>query len=195
MAGANITYTLTTQDTLAALQAAADALGSPRPLLRDIGEALLHSTQDRFSSQTDPEGNAWEPLSPRYQRRKKYNANKILTLHGYLRSMLVFQESDQDVVVGSNLPYAARMHFGGEFEMAARSQYAYFRRGKNGDIGRLFVKKEKSNFKQGITIGAHKVVTPARPFLGVSLADEQTILDIAQDHLDRISRSRSAGGP
>lgn len=194
MAGANITYALTTSGTLAALQAAADALGSPRPLLRDIGEALLHSTQDRFSRQTDPEGNAWEPLSPRYQRRKKYNANKILTLRGYLRGTLAFQESDQDVVLGSNLPYAARMQFGGEFQVEARKAHVFFRQGAAGDIGRLFAKKAKANFSQEVTIGAHKVITPARPFLGVSLADEQAILDIAQDHLDRLARSRSAGG-
>lgn len=191
MAGANITYTLTTQGTLSALQAAADALGSPRPLLRDIGEALLHSTQDRFTSQTDPEGNAWAPLSPRYQRRKKYNASKILTLNGIMRGQLTFQESDTDVAIGSNLRYAARHQFGGEFEGKARSAHVYFRQGKAGDIGRLFVKKSKSNFAQEVTIGAHKIVTPARPFLGVSTADEKTILDIAEDHLDRVMKSRS----
>lgn len=191
MAGANITYQLTTQGTLSALQAAADALGSPRALLRDIGEALLHSTQDRFTSQTDPEGNAWAPLSPRYQRRKRYNAGKILTLRGHLRNTLTFQVGDDEVAVGSNRAYAARMQFGGEFEMAARSQYAYFRQGKAGDIGRLFVKKARSNFKQGITIGAHAVKTPARPFLGVSLADQKSILDIAEDHLERLVGSRS----
>ena len=191
MAGANITYTLTTQGTLSALQAAADALGSPRPLMRDIGEALLHSTQDRFTSQTDPEGNAWAPLSPRYQRRKKYNASKILTLRGYLRNTLAFQADDTEVAVGSNRAYAARMHFGGEFEVQARQAHVFFRQGKAGDIGRLFVKKSKSNFAQEVTIGAHKIVTPARPFLGVSTADEKTILDIAEDHLDRVMKSRS----
>lgn len=191
MAGANITYDLTTQGTLSALQAAADALGSARPLLRDIGEALLHSTQDRFVSQTDPEGNAWAQLSPRYRRRKKYNAGKILTLRGYLRGTLAFQESDSDVAIGSNLPYAARMHFGGEFTAEARKAHVYFRQGKAGDIGRLFVKKSKSNFAQEVTIGEHKVMTPARPFLGVSAADEKSILDIAEDHLDRVMKSRS----
>ena len=192
MAGANITYTLTTQGTLSALQAAADALGSPRPLLRDIGEALLHSTQDRFGTQTDPDGNAWAALSPRYQRRKKYNAGKILTLRGYLRNTLTFQVGDDEVAVGSNRAYAARMHFGGEFEVQARQAHVYFRQDKGGDIGRLFVKKSKSNFVQNVSIDAHKVVTPARPFLGVSPADEKSILDIAEDHLSRISNSRGA---
>lgn len=190
MAGANITYELTSQGALSVLQAAADALGSPRPLLRDIGEALLHSTQDRFTSQTDPDGNAWAPLSPRYQRRKKYNAGKILTLRGYLRNTLTFQVGENEVAVGSNRAYAARMHFGGEFEVRARQAHVYFRQGKAGDIGRLFVKKSKSNFAQEVSIAAHKVVTPARPFLGVSPADEKSILDIAEDHLERIAKAQ-----
>lgn len=191
MAGANITYDFK-GPALEVLQAAADALGSPAPLLRDIGEALLHSTQDRFTSQTDPEGNAWAPLSPRYQRRKKYNASKILTRRGHLRNTLAIQADDTEVAVGSNRAYAARMHFGGEFEVQARAAHVYFRQGKNGDIGRLFVKQNKSNFAQAVTIGAHKVSTPGRPFLGVSLADEQELLDIAQNHLDRIAKSRGA---
>ena len=190
MAGANITYELTSQGALSVLQAAADALGSPRPLLRDIGEALLHSTQDRFTSQTDPDGNAWAPLSPRYQRRKKYNAGKILTLRGYLRNTLTFQVGENEVAVGSNRAYAARMHFGGEFEVQARQAHVYFRQGKAGDIGRLFVKKSKSNFAQEVSIATHKVVTPARPFLGVSPADEKSILDIAEDHLERIAKAQ-----
>lgn len=192
MAGANIIIDYKNRPALEVLQAAADALGSPAPLLRDMGEYLLHSTKDRFNTQTAPDGTPWAPLSPRYARRKKYNANKILTLRGYLGRLLTYQVGESELQLGSNLPYAARQHFGGEFDVAARAAHVYFRQGKNGDIGRLFVKKNKSNFAQAVTIGAHKVITPGRPFLGVSPADEQELLDIAQDHLDRIGKSRGA---
>lgn len=188
MAGANITYDLTTLGTLSALQAAADALGSPRALLQDIGESLLHSTQDRFTSQTDPDGNAWAPLSPRYQRRKKKHADKILTLNQFLRNTLRTQLGDNEVLVGSGLKYAARHQFGGEFQAKARQSHVLFRQGKSGDAGRLLGKTKSA---QEDRAAAGKVVTPARPFLGVSLDDEKSILDIAQDHLDKALGSRS----
>ena len=59
------------------------AEGDAAPLMRDIGERVLNATRDRFSSMTDPDGGA--PLSDAAKRRKKRNADKILTLDGDLR--------------------------------------------------------------------------------------------------------------
>ncbi|HQQ70763.1 MAG TPA: phage virion morphogenesis protein [Alicycliphilus sp.] len=82
-------------------------------LLPRLGEYLLTSTQDRFSSQTDPEGSPWEALKPRTIKRKKYNAAKILTERGFLRKNLRYQVLNKTTVqVGSNLEYAATHQYG-----------------------------------------------------------------------------------
>lgn len=40
------------------------------PALRDIGEYLLESTQQRFIDQQAPNGEPWEPLSPKTLAKK-----------------------------------------------------------------------------------------------------------------------------
>ena len=82
-------------------------------LMPQLGEYLLASTQDRFASQTDPEGSPWEALQPRTIKRKKYNAARVLTERGFLRKNLRYQVlSKTTVQVGSNLEYAATHQYG-----------------------------------------------------------------------------------
>ena len=82
-------------------------------LLPRLGEYLLRSTQDRFKTQTDPDGTPWAQLAPHTKKRKKYNPQKILTLRGTLRSQMRYQVLDKhSVQVGSALPYAATHQFG-----------------------------------------------------------------------------------
>ena len=80
-------------------------------LMPQLGEYLLASTQDRFGTQTDPEGDKWQAL--KHPARKKKNKNKILTLDGFLHKNLRYQVLDKTrVQVGSNAPYAATHQFG-----------------------------------------------------------------------------------
>ena len=85
--------------------------GALAPALRSIGEALLNSTDDRFDAQAAPDGTPWTPLDPRTVRRKKKNADKILTEEGELRGSLVYQEGPDEVSVGSPTKYAATHQF------------------------------------------------------------------------------------
>ena len=79
------------------------------------GEAFVDSTQERFNTQTDPDGNPWKPLSPGYIKRKKKNQDLILTLNGYLRKYIAHQVlSANEVVWGSNRIYAAIHNWGGD---------------------------------------------------------------------------------
>lgn len=59
---------------------------------------------------------------------------------------------------------AATQEFGGEIEIPERTQEIYFNQKKNGEVGKKFVKKDKANFSQTVTIPAHTVVIPPRPF-------------------------------
>jgi phage virion morphogenesis protein len=180
MAGTNISIEYDNKAVLARLGAIASNLASPRPLFLSIGEALLETTQKRFSTMTAPDGQAWQPLSPRYKKRKHMNADKILTLRGYLRSTLTYQVQDNEIKLGSNRKYAAAQQLGADINIAARSQQAYFNR-TGDEVGNLFVKKSRSNFAQWVTIPGHTIHIPARPFLGISTEDEVLIIEKAKE--------------
>jgi len=130
----------------------------PEPVLRGIGEYLRNSTSDRFSTQTDPEGRPWTPLSEDYKARKERNADKILTLGGYLRK-IVFQVEGDMVLVGSPMEYAAIHQFGGTIRPKSGKALAFG--------GRVVA----------------SVTIPARPYLGVSDADAAGIEDLVSDYL------------
>lgn len=68
-------------------------------------------------------------------------------------------------VIGTNVVYAAIHQFGGTINMPARSQLSYFKQDKRGSVGRLFVRKDASNYAQWHTRGASSIDMPPRPFL------------------------------
>lgn len=138
-----------------------------RPVLIDIGEILLNSTEDRFEQGVDPTGKPWVTLQPWYQEDKKKNKGKILLLEGKLYSSLAIKVSDDAVSVGTNVPYAAIHQFGG----VIRPKKAKF----------LAVGGFDSDGKaKG---GAKHVTIPARPFLGVNDEDKDFILHAVLDHI------------
>lgn len=183
MAGATLEFDNTA--VLAAINAAAEAMGNPGAILRDMGEYLMIAHDARFASQTAPDGTPWQALSPRYQRSKKKNQDKILQLDGYLANTLRYQVGDSELVFGSNRPYAAIQHFGGDIQMAARSQQAHFKQDRSGAVGNRFVSKRKSNFAQWVSLGAYSIRIPARPFLGTSATDDVELGLIARKHLSQ----------
>lgn len=164
-------------------------LGEPgtQDLMPRLGEYLQASSQKRFKTQTAPDGTAWQPLQPRYARRKKYAKDKILTLRGYLRSGIHYQVTgDAEVEVGSNTKYAAIHQFGGTIEMPARQATVRYR----SVAGRVLFagKKHKRATERQVTIPAHQVNMPARPFLGISAEDSGGIRDIILDWVVRQQR-------
>ena len=94
------------------LQQLETKLGDLPPFFRDIGEALLNSTRERFRSQSAPDGSPWAALSPKYRARKKKNASLILSLNGYLRGTLNYRAEKDQLRIGSPLIYAATHQFG-----------------------------------------------------------------------------------
>lgn len=129
------------------------------PLLKNMGEQVLNSTQERFESSTDPDGNRWASNSPvtfarllgsRHTNKSgKINARgvsrvmskKPLILSHTLQGSIRYQLNGQSVMVGTNMVYAKMMHFGG-----TKSAFPHLW----GDI-------------------------PARPFLGISASDKQVL--------------------
>jgi len=83
------------------------------PAFRDIGEYLLESTQQRFIDQQAPDGEPWEPLSPRTLKKKK-RQDRVLTETGTLADTLNYQLGANQLTFGSNLEYASTHQFGRE---------------------------------------------------------------------------------
>lgn len=59
---------------------------------------------------------------------------------------------------------AAVQEFGGSINIPERTQELEFKQNKNGDVGNKFVKKGKGNFVQTVTIPAHTITIPSRPY-------------------------------
>lgn len=160
-----------------ALAKLAQQIRNKDPVLNAIGGEVLKRVQMNFRNSQSPEGVPWAPLKKR--------AGKPLLDTTRLRNSITYQVSGDSVNVGTNVIYAAIHQFGGNIDHAARSQQAYFKKNKAG-IGNKFVKKSRSNFSQWVTIGAHSVTIPARPFLPTNgLPDpwRNSILKIIQRHL------------
>lgn len=140
------------------------------PAQREIGEALVDSTRERFATSTAPDGTRWAPNTQvtylAYLRksgkvtRKDGRLNKrgaelvqskkpLIGAGKSLSTQIYYSIEDGALVIGSPMVYAAMQHFGG-----SKAQFPKLW----GDI-------------------------PARPFLGLSDDDERDILDILGRHL------------
>ena len=139
-----------------------DAINDPSPLLAELGEYGLRSTRARFKTQTAPDGTAWAALQPWYQKEKRRNKNRILTLNGYLRGQMTWQlVGDRTVEIGSNRPYAAVHQFGATIKPRAAKVLMF-----------------RGHVAKSVTI-------PARPYLGLSDEDRSEIVGRTLEWLQR----------
>jgi len=145
-----------------ALRRAADLLGDMTPVYQDVGEYMLEATRDRFRKGEAPDGSKWPAKSAatldRYKRLGYGTLNRPLIgpSKSLSRQILRFVSAD-GVTIGSNLEYSGVMQFG-----AAKGAFGTDSRGRTIPWGRI----------------------PARAFLGLSDADEEAIIDIAEEHIE-----------
>mgnify|MGYP006165611373 CR=1 FL=1 len=81
--------------------------------LSQIGEYLVEATQERFQLEVAPDGSLWEPLAPETIRRKNGDT-RILRQSSTLIDTILYDVSDNMLLVGSNMEYAATHQFGRE---------------------------------------------------------------------------------
>lgn len=75
---------------------------------------------------------------------------------------------------GTPVTMVAALHeFGGTISVPERQHEMYFHRKADGSVGNRFVRREKSNFAQTATRGAHTITIPARPFMRPTVAKNQ----------------------
>lgn len=175
MAGTH--FSITVEDAEVRAQFARLLQSNTGDLMPRLGEYLQKSTEQRFTTQTSPDGSAWQKLNAKYASRKKYHKDKVLTLRGYLRSGIHYQVTGQtSVVVGSNTEYAAIHQLGGTIGQNAQSRKVRYR----SVAGRVLFagKRHKSATERWVTRSAYQVKMPARPFLGISAEDDVRIRGI-----------------
>jgi phage virion morphogenesis protein len=187
MAGAS--FELESAEVKTAISHAVNALDNPAPLFQVIIEVLQRAHRERFKSQVSPEGKAWQALSPRYQKRKHRNRDKVLTLRGHLRNTLRGQFDGTGLEFGTDRKYGAIHHFGGDIKQPGGKREVFFKRTKAG-VGARFVKKASSNFAQQVSVGPHTVTMPARPWLGTSKKDDDRIVRETQAYLRKALAKR-----
>ena len=163
------------REIIAALTRLGDKAQRLEPAWKNIGEALLRSTRERFEQQVDPDGHRWQRLkmSTRLRKRLLGLSSKTLIERGYLRDSIRYQADSNGVRIGTNRIYGAIQQFGGRTKahvIVAKNKKALAWPGGRSPVRR--VNHPGSNI-------------PARPFLGVSVQDKGRIREIIADYLER----------
>ena len=119
-------------------------LRSLRRLHHDLGEEYRLLVEEGFEREQDPEGRPWQALAPSTVRARKGQAHPILRRSGRL-SRTHLRATEQEAVVGSNLPYAAIHQYGGAIRRRRRAR--------------------RATFSREVQMGPVTVRIPARPWL------------------------------
>lgn len=181
MAGIVIQAELHDEEAQAALQALLDRMANRRPFFAIVSERLLTSADDRFRTETDPDGTPWVSLRPATIAARKRNGQVPIAMlqatkgPQSLKGSLHAVESEDEVQIGSPLAHAAIHQFGGTIEKKSGSRYM---------VGRRFAKRDQEGGRD-VAIKAHSITIPARQYLGLTKGDEEGILEDAEDWLMR----------
>lgn len=184
---AGISYKIDASDVIEGMRDLKRRLTNAGGFYKNVGDYMVGSTLDNFGRETAPDGVPWKPLLPSTickRVSKGRSPSGILRMYGNLAGSISAQSNGQEARIGSGLEYAAIHQLGGTIKKPERQAVLHLKRNaKTGEIGSRFVKKSKSNVVQDVTIPAHEVTIPARPYLGVSEDDENRIIEIARDWL------------
>lgn len=132
--------------------------------LKNVGEALLQTTHERFEQAQDPDGKAWKPLSE-LTKKLRGAGGSILLRSGRLRSSISYRAAASKLELGPNTVDAALHQFGGE--IVPKNRKALRIPGISGG-------------RANRDIFVRKVTIPARPYIGFGRQD----IDAAQDALE-----------
>lgn len=187
MADKGIRITLSDEPVIAALNKLDAATDNRAQAEHAIGAYLVTSTQRRFERQAGPDGAPWKGLSPRTANRRigkgRRGYDNILRVTRRLEQSIVYAVDDHEIAWGSNVVYAAIQHLGGEIEQPERHQTIHQNYdAKTDTFDPKFRSKRRANFSRDVTVAAHKVTIPGRPYLGLDDADRREILAIIEDH-------------
>lgn len=165
--------------------------GSMAPAMSNMGRALKTATQLRFRNTSAPDGSQWAK-----SWRAQHQGGQTLSLTRRLRNSITYEATNNSVVVGTNVLYAAIHQFGG----VVRAKNGPFlsipvtpearKAGSPRNMPGLHVQQTLkgqfvlANDKGVVQYLLRKQVTiPARPFLGVSQADSVELVGVVERFL------------
>jgi phage virion morphogenesis protein len=167
MSGDSISISVNDAEVRAAFASLRSHLANLTPVMRSIGQGLRTNVDLCFRGEHDPWGVPWQHLAASTLRRRRGTSAQILQDTRRLANSMTYRADSNSVSVGTNVEYAAIHQFGGDIQHAARTSTLYFRQRRDGSVGNRFVRRNRSNFAQDVTIGAHTTHIPARPFLPI----------------------------
>ncbi|MCV0424665.1 MAG: phage virion morphogenesis protein [Roseibium sp.] len=188
MAGIRETLTIEDKEINAALTRVEEAGGDTAGLLREIAGAMLFSVHRRFETESAPDGTKWPAHAPRTakaraNRKTRGNAPitpKLLRHTNRLYKSLTKESDSEQASVGTNVVYAGIHQHGGTVTQYPQSRKVKFR--KVGNQNRFAGKAHKRAFEKPVTFKQRTIVIPARPYLGFSVDDRETIQRLAGDY-------------
>lgn len=159
----------------------------------------MEDMQQHFDDDVDPDGNPWTPLDPDYARKKQQmggDPNNILTLTGALErkatSGAAWIATDNALFFNtSTLPPYWDVHQQGSDASGLAGYGAQFRlRLKNNER----FEDDPGSAHDSLGIGRGQA-TPARPFIGLSVAAQNQIIELFDLWFDEgVALAVSAGG-
>lgn len=156
-----ITLTIQGQDEMLTKLATVSDKSARRAIMDDFGSYLVAEVQQRFRTETGPDGEVWK-------KSKRVEAEGGLTLSdtGHLKNFITHKASADTLEVGTAVKYAAIHQFGGDIK-PKKAKELYFMVG-------------------GHLVKTKKVTIPARPFLGFTDGDREEFNAIVQDHWQEV---------
>jgi len=138
------------------------------PAMKSFGEYMRGKTEERFSSERDPDGNPWKP-----SKTARKEGRKVLTKTHRLRRSVTYVAGRSSLALGTGVVYGRIHQLGGTVRHPARTRRMNFRTYKSGRLkGRtVFAKESRAQFGMSAQGRAYDIVIPARPYLGFSAAD------------------------
>jgi phage virion morphogenesis protein len=144
----------------------------PSPALKALGPLLAVSTRNRIVAEQAPDGAAWPALLPEYAAGKRGPGMlRERAMRGGLFASLTSEVDGKKLRVGTNKIYGAVHQFGAVIR-PRKSEALVFKLGKR-------------------VVRAQKVTIPARPFLGISEEDRETVADVFEAFARRAAGQRS----
>jgi len=117
MTGLSYTVTIEDRDLVMQLESLISKMDDPAPFHRLVGEHMLTSVDERFETETAPDGSSWQGHAEATKRsRLKRNGNAPLTIlreSGRLAGSFNYEATSQHTKIGTPVIYAAIHHFGG----------------------------------------------------------------------------------
>lgn len=162
MAGVQYTVTLNDIGLASRFDAVAAGAEDMTELMDMIGSALINGARTRIAeTNVDPDGVPW----PKSFRVLSGQGGKTLHDTGMLLGSITEEPGPREVTVGSALIYAG-VHQAGATIRPVNAGALYF------------------TLADGTKVVAGEVTIPARPYLGISEGERETILDLTTGYFD-----------